>query len=346
MALKNILILGSLLATLMISQVTYGQVDIPSPRFRYKEVESPDSTRPFATPGVFDYDTQVFAPIEFGDGDQLEPNTGFFCTYDRTYLSVNKSGNIGNSTSIPTGTNYQWGTRMELGWMSSADDGWSMAYQYGEGSYFTAGQDVLVANPMLVTTNLATFEINKVFRQALSRGGYFEPYLGLRYDSIADKTIEDTNQVLNGVQVGNRFKQRANNDAVGFQAGGRFNNRTGRWRTTCDGAIATSYNQQRYFSTDIANSATTQGIIENYFASNAFVPIVDFQLELAYHISRDISIRTGAQVVYAWNGINRVNTLTTNLNPNSAFGTAGGTPGIITDHLLTAGFLFGFEWRR
>ena len=64
MALKNILILGSLLATLVVSDLAVGQVDVPSPRFRYKEVQQPESTRPFATPGVFDYDAQFFASLE------------------------------------------------------------------------------------------------------------------------------------------------------------------------------------------------------------------------------------------------------------------------------------------
>ena len=352
MALKNNWILGSLLATFLISGTAWGQVDVPSPSFQHKEVESPDSTRPFATPGVFDYDAQVFAPIEFTNGEEMEPNTGFYATYDRTYSSITRAGHIGpnNNSFVPTGTDYIWGTRMEMGWMTDADDGWGVAYQHGDGSYFTAGQDVLVAQPMLVTSQVATAEINKLFRQTLKQGGYFEPYIGGRYMNMSDKTIEDTLQTLNTLQVGNRFKQNATNSAVGFQAGARYNNQLGRWRMTSDGAIATMYNQQRYFATDIATGTTPttsiQAITETYNSEQAFVPVLDLQLEFAYHISRDLSLRTGVQMMYAWNGIARANTLTTNLNPNSAFSGVGPGAGLFDDSFLSAGFLFGMEWRR
>jgi hypothetical protein len=350
MALKNILTLGSLLAaTFMISGTSNGQVNVPSPRFQHKAVESPESTRPFATPGVFDYDAQLFAPIEFTNGEEMEPGSGFYATYDRTYSSINR-GTAGVGTGS-LGTDYIWGTRMELGWMTDNDDGWGIAYQQADGSYFTAGQDILVQQPMMVTTDTTTFELNKIFRQTLKGGGYFEPYIGGRYFSLSDKTIEDTSQILNNAGVGNRFKQETTNSAFGFQAGARYNNRMGRWRMTSDGAIATMYNQQRYFSTDIANRSTpttvTQAIIEANDSDQAFVPVLDFQLEFAYHISRDLAIRTGVQANYAWNGIARANVATTSLNPNSAFSTTGAAGGLVDDDdSISAGFIFGVEWKR
>lgn len=346
MALKNTLIIGALLMSLIASGVAEGQVNTPSPRFRHKKLESPGETRPYATPGVFDYDAQVFAPLEFTDGKQKKPNSGFFFSLDKTYTSVSKATNIGeDSDTIQTGSTYIWGTRYDGGWYSNDDDGWGFTYQTSEGIYYTAGQDVSVANPMLVDMNNSTFEVNRLFRQALSQGGYFEPYVGVRFTHIGDNTIEDTAQVVNGTVVGNRFKQNVTNDAFGFQAGGRFNARRGRFRTTCDGAIATSYNQQRYFATDITNTATSQGISENYQSDQSFVPILDGQYEIAYNVSRDISLRIGAQVVYTWSGIARANTNTTNLNPNSVFG-IGGPVGLFDDSHLSAGFLYGIEWRR
>ncbi len=353
MALKHIFILGSLLATYLVSSTTNGQVNVPSPKFEHKSVESAESTRPFATPGVFDYDTQVFAPIEFTNGEEMKPNDGFYATYDRVYTSVSRAGHFSgvNGAEVSTGSDFIWGTRMELGWMSDSDDGWGLVYQHADGSYFTAGQDILVANPMLVTTKNANVELNKLFRQSLKNGGYFEPYVGGRYINVSDRTIEDTTQTLGGVVVGNRFKQNATNSAFGFQAGARFNNHRGRWRTTTDGAIATTYNQQRYFATDIANNRTattnTQGIIESYQSDQAFVPVLDFQFEMAYHISRDVALRTGVQAMYYWDGIARANTLTTSLNPNSAFNTSGAAgAGLFDDKFVSAGFIFGLEWRR
>ena len=89
-----------------------------------------------------------------------------------------------------------------------------MTYQDSKGSYFTAGQDELVSNPMLVKTQLSTVELNRMFRQMLSDGGYFEPYIGARFMSVSDNTLEDTTQNINAVSIGNRFKQNATNNAL------------------------------------------------------------------------------------------------------------------------------------
>ncbi len=347
MALKNTLVIGALLISFVASGVTDGQVDKPSPRFRYKSVEKPDETRPYATPGVFDYDAQMFAPLEFTNGKQKKPNTGFYFALDKTYTSVTKANRIGQqSNTIQTGSTYIWGTRYDFGWFSDEDDGWGFTYQVADGIYFSSGQDVSVANPMLVDMNVSTFELNRMFRQELSQGGYFEPYIGVRFTHIGDNTIEDTRQTVGTTIVGNRFKQNVTNDAFGFQAGGRYNRRQGHWRTTFDGALATMYNQQRYFATDISNAAAVQAISETYQSDQSFVPIIDGQYEVAYNISRDISLNTGVQVTYDWNGIARANTNTTNLNPNSVFGAGGGPTGFFDGSHLSAGFIFGVEWRR
>lgn len=348
MALKNTLIIGALLVSFVAPGVTEGQINKPSPRFRYKKLESAENTRPYATPGVFDYDAQVFAPLEFTDGKEKKPNVGFYFSLDKAYTSVSKATRIGEaSDTIQTGSTYIQGSRYDFGWFSDNDDGWGFTYQVSDGIYYTAGQDSSVANPMIVDMNVSTFEINRMFRQALSEGGYFEPYMGVRYMHIGDNTIEDTNQTVGTDGTVNRFKQNVTNDGFGFQAGGKYNSRRGRWRTTIDGSIATVYNQQRYFATDITNSSTgPQGISETYQSDQSFVPILDGQYEIAYNISRDISLRLGVQAIYSWAGIARANTETTNLNPNSIFGAGGAPTGFFDDSHLTAGFLYGIEWRR
>lgn len=348
MALKQTFMIVALLCSLVMTEVGVGQINIPGPSFRHKAVESAESTRPFATPGVFDYDAQMFAPLEFTNGKEKAPNSGFFFTIDKVYTSVSRAGHIGvEADNIKTGSDYIWGTRYDLGWFSDSDDGWGLTYQGAQGSYFSAGQDSLVSNPMLVNMDVSTVEINRLFRQTLSRGGYFEPYFGVRYSHIGDNTLEDTTATLNGATVFNRFKQNTTNNAFGFQAGGRYNVRRGRWRMTGDGALATAYNQQRYFATDITNAiGGAQGVSETYQSDQAFVPIIDGQFEVAYNISRDISLRTGAQVVYTWNGIARANTQTTSVNPNSVFGSATTPAGLFDDSHLSAGFIFGVEWRR
>lgn len=362
MGLRKNLVFGALLVSLLVVGVANAQhdqsglrhqlIDVPAPSFGPRKVETVDSTQPFAGAGVFDYDTRAFAPLEFTNNKELEPNKGFYFTLDRIYASVTRAGgNIGVDTdAIQTGSEYIWGTRYDLGWFSDNDDGWGITFQDQEGAYFTNGRDVLVSNPMLVNVTLNTVEVNRIFRQTLSHGGYLEPYIGLRYTNITDRTLEDTNQVFVAAgpptQVGNRFRQEVTNNAFGLQAGGRYNVRRGRWRTTTDAALATSYNQQRYFATDIATGAGVQAITETFQNDQSFVPIIDGQFELAYNISRDISLRIGAQAVYSWNGIARANTLTTNINPNSAFGISTNPTGLFDDNHLSAGFLFGVEWRR
>ena len=353
MALKHSLIVGALLISFSVTDVAVSQVNIPSPRFRFKEIESPDATRPHATPGVFDYDAQMFAPLEFTNGKQKAPNTGFYFGLDKTYLSVDKAGlpvgsNDGTVTDmIQTGSTYIWGTRYQFGWFSDEDDGWGASYQDSNGIYYTNGQDISVSNPMLVDMQFANFEINRMFRQPLSRGGYFEPYIGARYTYLSDDTLEDTPQIVNGVIVGNRFKQEVTNSVFGFQAGGRYNVRRGRWKTTVESAIVTSYNQQRYFASDISNFATSQGISETYQSDQSFVPIIEGEYDVSYNISRDISLHLGVQAIYAWSGIVRANTLTTNINPNSVFGSsAGGATGLFDTSFVSVGFIFGCEWRR
>lgn len=349
MALKHTMMIGALFITLIASGAVDGQDNnTPSPRFRPQAPESPDSTRPYATPGVFDYDAQMFAPVEFNN-KELQPQSGFFLSMDRLYLSTSRAtiGDPDTATGIRSGSQYIWGNRYHGGWFSDEDDGYEISYQQSNGIYFTAGQDSLVSNPMLVDMSVATVQINRTFRQMLSQGGYFEPYCGVRYMNVSDNTIEDTTQVLNATTVFNRFKQNTTNDTFGIQAGGRYNRRRGRWRTSFDGAIATTYNQQRYFSTDITNASTgAQGISETYLSDQSFVPIIQGEYDVNYNISRDISLKFGIQTIWAWSGIARANTLTTNFNPNSVFGAGGGQTGFFDEGHLSAGFLFGAQWRR
>jgi hypothetical protein len=162
---------------------------------------------------------------------------------------------------------------------------------------------------------------------------------------VTTGTIVNDDGTTTDVTGENRFKQEANNSAFGVHAGARFNRRRGRWRTTTDGAITAAYNQQRYFATDLTTSANIISTIESYAEEQSFVPMLDLQFEVAYNISRDITLRTGVQAMWIFDGIARANTAPTSVNPNSFFGTGSGA-GLSEDSYLAAGFLFGFEWRR
>ena len=356
MALKKIISAGSVLAAMVVGHfgTADAQIHLPGARFEHRDLEGPDETMPMATPGVFDYDAQVFAPMEFTNDDQLEPRIGFYLSYDRTYLSMSKAPRLsagGNLTDV--GSEYSWGSRYEFGWFAENETGWSIAYQQNEGSSFHNGQDELVPNPMLVTTNFSSVEVNRVFRQAMSNGSTLEPYIGLRYFGVTDETLEDTNQdfIVGFLPANNRFKQKASNSMIGFHAGARHARRSGRWRFTSDGALTAAYNQQKYFATDILQEISPTGVIltsvsESAVEDQSFVPALDLQFDIAFNVSRDITLKTGVQAMYLWTGINRANTLTTGLNPNSILSGGIGATETNDTRFLAAGFIFGFEWRR
>ena len=346
MALKNLLTLSALLAASLIPNLGECQLHVPGPRFEHHDIESPDSTRPVATPGIYDYDCQIFAPVEFTNGEQLGPNNGFYFSIDRMTTSISGGDTFGGKSS-----NYIWGNRYDFGYMNTDEDGWSIIYEQSEGNQFLNGGDVIVPNPTLFTTKFASVEVNKVFRQELKSGGWVEPYVGMRYFNISDSTLEDRFDL--GV-IANRFKQNVTNSVAGFNVGGRIVKRRGRWRFANDIAVSTNYNQQTFHAADHTNAAGVIITTERRDSDSAFVPALDYRFELAYNLSRDFGIRCGASVTYLWDGIARANTLDTTINPNSEFGTnpnLGGDPtlaggGLIDNRLIASGFSLGFEYRR
>jgi hypothetical protein len=301
---------------------------------------------------VFDYDAQVFAPVEFTNNKELEPNTGFFFVVDRMYNSVSRGEprqlqGIGiTPNDVPTGNDWMWGNRFELGWMGQKNSGWQLVYEKTDGSFFAFGQDTLVRNPMLVNTNYTSVELNRMFRQSISNGDYFDPYIGLRYFGLSDRTIEDTTFTTGTTTASNRFKQNAENSSVGAQVGGRYNHRRGRFRYTVDGALAAMYNHQNYFATDLTFVGASTAISEFYDTAQAFTPVADLRCEIAYNFTRDIGLRTGFQVQYIWDGVARTDNLTTAINPNSVNSFSGGAAGLYSESAIVAGFNFGLEWRR
>lgn len=354
MALKNCFSLSALIAVLVLPTFVFGQVfdesqiNVPGPRFKHQAVEGPDSTRPAASPGVYNYDFQTFAPVEFSNGEELGPNTGFYFTFDRLYTSFSGGGDFGGK-----GKDYAWGNRYDFGYMNDSDDGWNFIYEQSEGSQFLNGGNFIATNPTFFNTKLGSFELNKVFRQELKQGGWIEPYIGLRYFNLSDRTIEDRTDL--GV-LANRFTQNVTNNGVGLNLGGRLVKRRGRWRYSHDVSVATTHNQQKIHAEDLTSIAGIAAVTvdSRSDAEQAFVPVIDYRFEIAYSISRDFGFRGGAGIMYFWDGIARANSLPTQDNPNSIFGfdpTLGGDPtlpgaGLVDNRFIGAGFSFGFEYRR
>ena len=330
---------------LLICNVGVGQNFIPGARFD-SGLDDPDSTRPAAGWEAFDWDAQVFSPVEFSDGEQLRPQSGFFFTVDKLYTSISGDGD----TEGGSGDNYIWGTRYEAGYMNSEDDGWLFVYERSEGNEFLNGAVSINPNPTLYTAVISSAEFNKVFRQRLSSGGWLEPYIGLRFVGHSDSTLEDFGQGVIGGVFGNRFTQRVTNNAFGLNLGGRLIRRRGRFRYTHDFAMSPTYNQQRFRASDFTESRVPFQVFntdEIGDSDNSFVPVVDYRFEVAYNLSRDFGVRGGASLTYLWDGVARANTNGTFTNPNSIFGTGEDRfANLVEEDLLSAGFSFGIEYRR
>ena len=345
MAFYRLLSVSALFLAIFLPSLANCQTEIPSARFRPLPLEEAENTRPFAAPGIFDYDAQIFAPLEFYAGEQLGPKTGFFASFDRGAVSLSSESDTSSSNYGPT-------NRYNFGWMTTEEDGWEFLYEQTKANEFLGGGDILISTPLLLRTNFANVEANRVFRQVLRIGSWIEPYVGFRYINVSDETIEDSlGIVVGGVLGDNRFTQNFSNDAAGVHVGGRYVQRRGRWRLTSDLAISTLYNNQRFRAADIFTAAGAAGpaVAEVGNSEEGFLPAFDYRLELGYNLTRDFGLRGGVNLFYLWDGVARANPATTFNNPNSALGTAlPGAPGggLESTNLIAAGYSFGFEWRR
>ena len=160
MALKKTLTIGSLFAILAsggfasTADAQQSRLSTPSATFDHRAVELPGETGPLATPGVFNFDAQAFAPFEFTNDKQKEPNTGFFFAIDKTLLSISLPGRDGTGLPIgdlppttnffglpnsfiaegdasqvsPVGNDWQWGERYNFGWVGEDDRGVSVSF--------------------------------------------------------------------------------------------------------------------------------------------------------------------------------------------------------------------------
>ena len=346
MALKRTFMIGVLLACGMLTSTTRGQNHTPGTFFERTPESSLDL--PFSDgQGLFGhYDTQVFAPLEFTNGKEKAPNTGLFFELSKTYLSLERATRFNSGLGVQTsnGTEFYTGTRYELGWYGEQDRGWNAVFSKTEGTFFFNNRAGIFDQIMSEgNVRLTTVEVNRTFRQVTSKGGVFEPSLGLRYNWIRDR-LRDNSIITGGAT--SFFGQNASNSAFGLQAGARFSKRHGRWPFTYRGNVAATYNQQRLEITDVIQGATNT-FVELAFTDQSFVPILDGTLEATYNVTRDLSIKLGVQGSYIWNGILRANTEPTAFNGLSTSSDAG-SPFFSTfdENYVAAGFVFGFEFRR
>ncbi len=179
--------------------------------------------QPFIEPDTFRPDLQFFAPAEvsdFGGGDG--PNVGFFADYDRVYLNWSRPDGE-SSFESPFEGDFGWGNRLELGYMTEEDTGWSFTGWHLSGpnegihvlqerlNRFNEDDDPNAdpedREPILGDRNpriydvtqsinradLSSFEINKIWRRkTFHNGGVFEPLVGVRYVNMKDYYRRDS----------------------------------------------------------------------------------------------------------------------------------------------------------
>ena len=182
---------------------------------------SNEGYHPFSETMSFDPDWQFFAPVQLQDLQDLtarqRANTGFFVTYDRLNIGLNRSDTESASNKI----DYTWGNRFDFGWMNNKESGWMFSAMnvsgpnvYNQFEQQRLGEFILVAtNPTIQPQafqndfanerkyiiqdsvnvgSFASFEANKVWRMEPYRyGGILEPMVGLRYAFFGDGAAND-----------------------------------------------------------------------------------------------------------------------------------------------------------
>ncbi len=178
---------------------------------------------PFAEPLEFDPDWQFFAPVDVDSllesSSRKRANTGWFATYDRTYLRMSRSETEQSSTE----GDFTWGNRFDLGFMNDEESGWLFTLRSvtGPNSYDRVMQErinrvnaadntvpsslfpvedridpqlrqrVYVLGDSLNVAGLSSVEINKTWRMEPYRyGGIVEPMMGLRYTRFKDQSLD------------------------------------------------------------------------------------------------------------------------------------------------------------
>ena len=182
---------------------------------------SNEGYHPFSETMSFDPDWQFFAPVQLQDLQDLtarqRANTGFFVTYDRLNIGLNRSDTEAASNKI----DYTWGNRFDFGWMNNKESGWMFSAMnvsgpnvYNQFEQQRLNQFITVATNVAIQPesfrndfanerkyiiqdsvnvgSFASFEANKVWRMEPYRyGGILEPMVGLRYAFFGDGAAND-----------------------------------------------------------------------------------------------------------------------------------------------------------
>lgn len=325
-------------------------------------------------PGNLDYDMQAFAPLDISEFDEDIPVAGgFFASWDRTYLSVRRPRPWGGGpftplTAYPRGSDFQSGNLFSVGNMSDDGAGWDINYLRSSGLFFNEATGP--ALPRMTVTSMHFVELNRAFRQPLTRGGFIEPYFGIRYRYFQDRSNQSTNTTFGSVAAPVTGLltnvQTARNSIIGGGVGFRIHQQRGRWKWTFDTGLDGGFNTQTYMINEqYASPGATIGNFALNRSRSAFTPNADVSTQLTYRLTRDVSLKLGGQMSFMWGGITRADTRGNFQNRSTSLGGVLGASGApiptavpvmaITpppavaasnQGAMVAGFTFGLEWRR
>ncbi len=173
--------------------------------------------KPFAFPPI-ESDFQFFAPGEidtYGGGPKYK--TGWFATYDRVYMNVQRPNDAYNLS--PKMGDFTWGNRFDLGFVDDDSKGWIGTIWHIDGPNeedivvaerinrfladaapqavavqplrdnnlrLTGDRDYLVTNSVNVA-DLTGVELNRTWLwKPLHNGGRLQPFVGFRYVKFID----------------------------------------------------------------------------------------------------------------------------------------------------------------
>ena len=310
----------------------------------------PDQMQPFIEPGMFNYDFQVFAPYcpdEFGD--LPEPNTGFFFTANRMYINFPRPEvqqtfnrqNLPNAGSVQQSEgDWYFGNRFDLGYTTEEDHGWLINFTKIAGVYFDFPGSIGKIN----TTKFYNVDLNKTYRMAF-HDGYLEPFFGARFLYLRDNFSDMGNSVV---------YQEVKNNILGFQVGGRYFKRKGRWELSGSARGFVGQNFQNLYSQ--SNTVAGATPLREEQTLDEFVPMTEFRMDAAYHVTRDLSLNVGLELMYFARGMVRGNPDFANGQqvqppppapplPNLGPGFLN-FPAINDRDMTLAGVVFGIVWNR
>ncbi|HBE68100.1 MAG TPA: hypothetical protein DDW52_08120 [Planctomycetaceae bacterium] len=339
---------------------------------------------PFADPMDYDPDWQFFAPVDVESLTELSPrkraSTGFFGTYDRTYIWMSRPEHEDSKSQ----GDFGWGNRFDFGFMTDEDHGWlfSLRHMGGPTSFNTLIHERLdrvntadtgdPLNPVvpffdandpflgfrayrarqsLNVASLSNFEINKTWRREPYRyGGILEPLVGFKYSNLRDRAIREEYVIVNPTTEQFITNHRVtDNHMFGGQLGARYFTHYNRWTLSGEFRAFGMANFQssdlstRNFQTQYGTGATPGAVTSNTIqAGTGFVSNSNEEFVFGF----EARAQAAYQVTRSFNlrfGLDVVNFAKGIWRGN----TQGGLPGQIQDQdVQAAGVTFGLSLNR